>query len=220
MSGRLILRSAARVALAAMVPACGCVNPYVTVDTRLTSDPVLWRKLNGPRFAVVTDDPNVQTTLAFQEYAALWSRVAIQARPGLGDMSDPAAADLVFSLYFNIVDMGTGVATYPVYGWTRGYMIGCGRRVHTYTTHEVVGTEVRAYHRGFRHDLFVSAWVADPSQPAGRRVVWEGQAARTTDDADLKAAMPYLTVGLGRFYGQATSEPTRIKIDKDDLPSF
>jgi hypothetical protein len=85
--------------------------------------------------------------------------------------------------------------------------------------YDVVGTEVQTYHRGYRHMLFVSAWVPDAAQPAGRRVIWEGQAARTVDEADLKDSMPYLTAALGQFYGQATSEPTRIKLDKDELPA-
>lgn len=197
----------------------GCGNPYVTVDTRLTDDTQLWNRLDGPRYAVVADDPRLQAALAFEDSAATWGQVLVSARPGIRRVSDARQADLVFTLNFNITDLGTGINTYPVYGWSRGYFVGCGGRGYGYAGREFVGTEVETYHRGFLHTLFLSAWIADASQPAGRRVIWEGQADRTTDEADLKAAMPYLARGLGHFYGQATSKPTRIKIDKDELPA-
>jgi hypothetical protein len=217
----------------------GCVDPRVTVDTRLAADSQLWSKLDGPRYVVVADDPRVQATLAFEEYAQLWAQVLSRQRPELRRVATPGEADLVFTMNYSIVDLGTGISVYPVYGPTCpaygeaqvhlasyhgwGYGIGHG---HGYSHGwggpfygpYYGGQEVETYHLGYRHILSISAWVPDASRPAGRRVIWEGQAERTEDQASLKAAMPYLTAGLGQFYGQATSKPTTVKVHKDDLP--
>ena len=220
MGGRTAASRTAGIVVGAVLTLVGgCVNPYVTVDTRLTGDQHLWVKLEGPAYAVVADDPRLQASLVFEECAALWSEVLNRQRPELDRVADADEADIIFTLAFDVLDLGIGVSTYPVYGSSRPHVSGYGGRARRYDSYDVVGTEVRSYHRGYRHLLFVSAWLPDAAKPAGRRVIWEGQAARTIDEADLKASMPYLTAGLGQFYGQATSEPTRIKLDKDELPT-
>jgi len=210
---------ATTVVLAGMLAGCG--NPFVTVDTRLSGDVAAWRKLDGPRYAVVGDDPKLQASLVFEDCARLWQQVLARVRPELQRVSGSEQADLVFTVGFGITDLGTGMTTRPIYGWAHGYAVGRGGRVmDSYHSYDVIGTEIDTYHRGFSHAMGISAWVPDASQPAGRRVIWEGQAERTTDEADLKEAMPYLAYAFGQFYGQATSKPTRIKVEKEDLPSL
>jgi hypothetical protein len=103
------------------------------------------------------------------------------------------------------------------HGYGHGYGYGHGWGGPFYGPY-YGGPAVETYHLGYKHMLSISAWVPDATQPAGRRVIWEGQAERIEDQASLKVAMPYLTAGLGEFYGQSTSKPTIVKVRKDDLP--
>ena len=223
---------------ASVLVAGGCVDPRVTVDTRLTADSQLWSKLDGPGYAIVTDDPRVQATLAFEECAQLWAQVLSRQRPVLRRVATPGEADLIFTMNYSIVDLGTGISASPIDEPTHlvyevaqvqlvshhgggpgghGFSYGHGWGGPYYGPY-YGGYELQTYRLGYKHTLSISAWVPDATQPAGRRVIWEGQADRIEDQASFKAAMPYLTAALGEFYGQATSKPTIVKVRKDDLP--
>jgi len=223
---------------ASVLVAGGCVDPRVTVDTRLTADSQLWSKLDGPGYAIVTDDPRVQATLAFEEYAQLWAQVLSRQRPVLRRVATSGEADLIFTINYSIVDLGTGISASPidepthlVYEVAQVQLVsyhGCGPGGHGFSYGHgwggpfdgpyYGGYDLQTYHLGYKHTLSVSAWVPDATQTAGRRVIWEGQADRIEDQANFKAAMPYLTAALGEFYGQATSKPAIVKVRKDDLP--
>jgi len=119
------------------------------------------------------------------------------------------------TLGHQVFDLGTGLVSEPVYGYQE-YYVTHGRRLGIYRSYGVVGTETRSYHEGYRHVLNFSAWQSDASQPAGRRVLWEGRAEVVDDQPDPRPTTPYLLAALVHFYGQATDKPTSITIHPKD----
>lgn len=193
----------------------GCQNVYVTVDTRLARDPGLWPKLDDPAYAVTADDERVASTLEFQACADLVEEMLEVRRPQLRRVADPATADLICTVSYAVLDRGAGVDTYPVFGprFGFGYGYGCGPG---YGGFGYVGSEVRTYHRGYLHLLLMQAWVPDEAQPMQRQVLWEARGEHVNDARSLKRTMPYLIGAAGRFWGQATEEPIRVRVDRDD----
>ncbi|GMU23884.1 MAG: hypothetical protein AMXMBFR13_39620 [Phycisphaerae bacterium] len=150
----------------------------------------------------------------------------VQPAPsGMGAARGPAAAlpmsvvgarpDVVFTFAYHMVDRGTRIDTYPLYMHRHGYARYPGR-VYRYRSWGYAGTAVDTVHLGFVHGASLIAWIPDPSQPAGRRVLWEGAASLVADEPDLRAAMPYLAVSLAALYGHPTDGPTTVKFKRDD----
>jgi len=193
----------------------GCQYTHVEVDCRLAGEQALWAKLEGPRYVIQAEDARAEASLAFESFSEMLERALASERPDLRRVSSAEPAELTFSLSYQVIDQGTGLVTHPVYGYRYGYVRGCDEW-GAHRTYGFVGHEARTYHLGYLHVLSASAWVPDASRPAGRRVVWEGRADRGSDARTLKMTMPSLMAALMRFYGQATDQPTRIKIDRKD----
>jgi hypothetical protein len=193
----------------------GCQYAYVEVDCRLAGEESLWAKLDGPRYVIRAEDERAEASLAFEAFSEMLERGLACERPGLRRVSSAEPAELTLSVSYQIINQGTGLVTDPVYGYRYGHMYGYGGW-GAYRTYGFVGHEVRPAHLGYLHVLLASAWVPDPSRPAGRRVVWEGRADRSSDARALKTTMPSLVAVLVRFYGQATDQPTKIKINRKD----
>lgn len=198
----------------------GCSETAITVDCRLTTDHTLWPALDGPEYVIRANDAVAEACLAFEEDAASLERMLAVQAPQLHRVRIDQPAGLVLTLVPQIVDMGVGYVSSPVYGHTHGYMSRYRGRTYYYDSFGVVGTEVNAYHRGFQHILGLAAWRPDPGQPAGRRVLWEGRAEVLDDGNDPRLTMPRLMAALIRFYGEATEKPVRVKIDREDQLLF
>ncbi|MHC4443063.1 MAG: hypothetical protein ACYTF1_08090 [Planctomycetota bacterium] len=193
----------------------GCRHVVVEVDCRLTGDQSYHRYLRGPRYVIRGVDEQAEASLAFEEFSAMLSQELSFEYSNLKRVRPEGPADVVFTLAYGVSDRGAGVETYPVYGhYGYGWHWGPGLRRHGY--YGVVGTEVQRVHLGYLHSLFVSAWVGDELQPAGRRVIWEGNCDLVSSNRSLKFSMPYLMAALGRYYSRATERPVRVKFDADD----
>jgi len=199
---------------------CGCLiflsgcGTSVTVATRLDPNHSMWSRLDGPSYAIVAEDQRVEATLAFRAYASIVEQALSSVRPGLERKGSASEAGLVLTLVYDAADLGSAVASYPVYGYQYGYFYGCPSGF--YRTYGYIGTETYTYHLGYRHSLILSAWVQEANAPAGRHVIWEGRADMVNRDRFLDRAMPYLAAALVRFYGQATEGPIRVRLQDDD----
>jgi len=157
---------------------CGCLiflsgcGTSVTVATRLDPNHSMWSRLDGPSYAIVAEDQRVEATLAFRAYASIVEQALSSVRPGLERKGSASEAGLVLTLVYDAADLGSAVASYPVYGYQYGYFYGCPSGF--YRTYGYIGTETYTYHLGYRHSLILSAWVQEANAPAGRHVIWEG----------------------------------------------
>ena len=193
---------------------CGCSHVYVTVDARVDSGPSIQGRLDGPKYVIIAEDPRVEASLAFQAFSGIFERALAELRPGMHRVRSRNEADVVLTLVYNITDRGVGIGSYPVHGYSYGYVYG--HRGAYRRGYDLLGYETYTYHLGYLHTLSVSAWVVDSDSPAGRRVLWEGRADHQSEERTLKVTMPYLAAALGRFYGEGTDRPTRIKLAHDD----
>jgi len=204
------IRPGRRIGLLSLAVAAGCSTVRVDVETRLTTDPALSRQLAGPAYALGGVSPEAEASLVFQEAADLWAAALAEYRPHLRRASHGEPAAFRMTLGFNVLDLGTGVVSYPEYGptWSHlGVYSGCGYH-HGYAHgYGYVGQRVETVHLGYDRSLLVVAWIEDPSQPAGRRVIWEGFARSMGSTPSLKVALPFLAAGLAPYFGQATEEP-------------
>lgn len=200
--------------LALLVPA-GCTSVRVRVDTRVSSDPDLRRLLDRGRYAVHAADETAEASLAFQEFAEILARALEMQGHRLERAHPGEPADLNLTMIVNVADLGTGTASYPVYGRTYAYGYGpCG--VRRYSSYGVVATEVQTYHLGYDRTLFLSAWVPAEDAPAGRRVAWEGFAGSVGDSGSLQEAMPYLALALASHFGESTGGVAKLSFSRDD----
>jgi hypothetical protein len=161
------------------------------------------RRLDGPRYVIRAPDEQTEASLAFQEYARVVEYALRMREPGLERVGITDPADFALLMQARVVDLGSGMESYPVYGHYYGPGFGpCGPAY--YHAYGPVGTEVRTVHLGYDHVLFLTAYIQAPGAPAGRVVLWEGMSGTIEDQADLDRAMPYLALGLTLYYGQAT----------------
>lgn len=195
--------------------ASGCTSTRIEVDCRLVNEPSQWPLLDGPEYVIHGETEEQEASLAFQEFADMLARGLKQERPDLGRVAIGEPARLVVSLGYNVIDNGTGVRSYPVYGPRFGY-IYCGGGVYEHPGYGYVGTETQTIHLGYTHVLMLSVWTPDESKPAGRRVLWEGHAESVSAERSLKAAMPCLVVALVSNYGQSTGDIVHVRMDRDD----
>lgn len=196
-----------------LLGASGCSDVRIEVDCRAVGDAASQSRLDGPAFVMHAESEIEEASLAFAEFSGMLERVLIEMRPKLQRVPAGAPAALHLTIVYSVGDQGVGMAERPIYGPMWGYG-GCYGR--PYRAYGVVGTQVYTYHRGFVHLLIASAWIPEASQPAGRRVLWEGRAVYWDDQPDLRATFPYLAAGLGSMYGQSVTQPMEIKIEKDD----
>jgi hypothetical protein len=206
---------------AAIVALSGCSRVTVHVDARIAPEATMGGTVETGRlfdasYAVLGADEHIESSLAFRDYSELWRFALGEAYPSMQRVDTSARADLLMTLSYTLVDLGTGVRSYPVYrshlsyiGMCRGQPVYARRRYYA-------GTRTETYHLGYEHSVFVSAWVPDEAYPAGRMTLWEGAAATVLGDADLDGAMPYLMVALSRYYGLETEDDERIHFDRDD----
>jgi len=197
----------------------GCQYVRVQVDCRLASDQSLHGHLKGPRYVIRGADQDTQASLAFEEFSALFERMLDMEHPRLKRVPVNQEADLVFTLAYRVLDRGAGVETYPVYGHS-GYWGHWRPGFHHYDYYGTVGTHVETVHLGYVHVLFVAAWIKDDSQPAEKRVIWEGSCDLIDSQRSMKPTMPFLMAALEPYYGRATSVPVRVKFDPDDERVF
>lgn len=200
-----------------MLPLLAGCSVRVTADTRLAEQQAEWKRLDGPRYAILAIEPQFEASLAFQETASLFQRCIERERPTLRRVTPPEETDLVFTLAFSVADFGTATQAYPVTRTYRVYRPGPYGRVYASNAY-CTGTQMRTMHMGFGHQLTLSAWVPAPGTPAGRRVIWEGTFSTTRDTPDIRDSMPYLCVAASRYYGQSTGGQDQIKIKKKELP--
>ncbi|MEP0843408.1 MAG: hypothetical protein HRF43_11955 [Phycisphaerae bacterium] len=81
-----------RIAAVLMVPAvAGCGGVRVSVDARLVEDSTLWHYLDGPSYRIVGQTPESESSLEFQEYAALLAAALREPRPNLRRLRDGPA---------------------------------------------------------------------------------------------------------------------------------
>jgi len=195
----------------------GCHGVSVNVDCRLSRNNTPWRFLDGPSYVIRGPDETTEASLAFQEFSDMWERVLREERPALKRVAIGQPAALTMTLVYNVYDLGTGVASYPVYGYRHfGYSSYHTGAYYRGSSYGFVGTQVETVHLGYARTLFVSAWVTDASRPAGQQVVWEGACDSAGHENSLKIIMPYLMIALGPYYGQATDRPERIRIERTD----
>lgn len=196
-----------------LLPGAGCHRVQVEVESRLVSDVSLWGRLDGPGYVISGPDEQAEASLAFQEFADMLAAALKLRRPELQRAAPGEPAELSLTLTCRVVDRGTAVETYPVYGPRAGFLYGYG---YGYPDYGLVGTEVRTVDLGYQHAACLSAWIADGSGPAGRRVVWEGCGSLNSSQRSLKQTMPFLLVALVSVYGEATDVPLVVKLDHDD----
>jgi hypothetical protein len=193
--------------------ASGCTDVRVYIDARLASDNTLWHHLDGPTYVIRGGSPEHEASLSFEAFSDMLAEALAAGSTSLRRVHIGEPADLSLTLLYELVDRGTDVETYPVYGPSFGYWYGCGPGPYHST---YMGTQSRTVHLGYRHLLFVSAWIPAPDQPAGRRTIWEGHSEHVSDRNSLKQTMPYLITALVEFYGKSTSEPVRVTLKRDD----
>jgi hypothetical protein len=199
-----------------LLVAAGCHRIHVDVDCRLSASDTLWHHLDGPRYAITGVSEEAEASLSFEEFSGMLENVLRLSRPDLERAPVGEPADLNLTLHYNVIDRGTGVESYPVhYGPPFGYMYWYGPGYDD-RFYGFAATEVRTVHLGYRHLLFVAAWIPDPSQPAGRRTIWEGHGDLVSSGRSLKQTMPYLLVALATYYGQSTDQPVTLALDPDD----
>jgi hypothetical protein len=192
--------------------ATGCQSIRVQVDCRLTPDNSLWTRLDGPDYVIHGVDPQVESSLEFQDFAGLMADTLKLIRPSLRRVAIGQPANLQMSLTYAMFYRGQAIETYPVHGPLWGFgPYGYGMPFDTY-----VGTEVQTVDLGYQHMISVSAWISDPGQVGGRKVLWEGRANDISDSPTLRQPMPHMMVALFSFYGEATNGLVTVKLDKDD----
>ncbi len=206
------IRAGCWIGLVPLAVAAGCSTVRVDVETRLAADPSLAERLAGPAYVMGGVAPEAEASLTFQEAADLWSAALAEYRPHLRRAAGDEPAAFRMTLGFNVVDLGTGVVSYPEYGPTWGHFSvsgGCGHYSGYGHGYGYVGQRVQTVHLGYDRSLLVVAWIEDPAQPAGRRVIWEGFARSVGSTPSLKTAMPYLVAALAPYFGEVTAEPVR-----------
>jgi len=195
-----------------LIAVSGCHHVRVDVDCRRTQDPSLHALLYDANYVIKGVNENVESSLAFKEFACMLESVLRMKHPHLIRVAANSPSDFVLTMNYRVVDRGAGIETYPVYGhggW--GYW---GYRHPGY--YGVVGTRVETVDLGYVHSLFLSAFKIDKNQHTGRTVIWEGNAELNSSQRSLKLTMPYLMVAMEPYYGRATERPVRVKLDPDD----
>lgn len=188
----------------------GCSSVRVRVDARVAPEDSLRAQLEKPTYVIRASDEQVEASLVFQEFAATFEHAMEMYRPGLQRVESQEPADFAVLLQASAADLGSGVTSYPVYGSHYGRAIGpCGPAY--YHSYGVVGTAVETVHYGFDHVLHATAYVHDPTGPAGRRVLWEAMAGTVASKPDMPAAMPYLTLALASSFGESTEGTQTVK---------
>jgi hypothetical protein len=191
----------------------GCQSIRVQVDCRLTPDSSLWNRLNGPDYVIHGVSPEVESSLEFQDFAGLMARTLELIRPSMRRVAIGQPANLQMSLTYAMFYRGQAIETYPVHEPVWGFgPYGYGMPFDTY-----VGTEVQTVDLGYQHTISVSAWISDPGQVGGRKVLWEGRASEISDSPTLRQPMPHMLVALFSFYGEATDGLVTVKLEKDDM---
>ena len=197
--------------IVAALAAAGCAPYRVQVDCRLTSDNSLWHRLDGPVFVVHGPTPQIESTLEFEDFAAMFDQAIRQQRPGLRRVPIGQTANLQVTMGYTVLYRGQAIETYPYYR----PMYGFGPWGDGFYGGEVF-ERVDVVDLGYQHMLSLSAWIADEGQPADRKVLWEGRADLIADDSNLKQTMPAMLLALTSLYGQSTGTTVTIKFDKDD----
>ncbi len=195
----------------AALAAAGCQPYRVHVDCRLTKDDTLWHRLDGPAFVVHGPTPQIESTLEFEDFAAMLSRAIRQQRPGMQRVPIGQTANLQVTMGYTVLYRGQAIETYPEFHPVRGF----GPWGDPFFGGEVF-ERVETVDLGYQHMLTLSAWIADQGLPAGRQVLWEGRADLITDDSNLKQTMPAMLLALTSLYGQGTTTTVTIKFDRDD----
>lgn len=216
----------------------GCGGVKVGVDARLVKDSGLWHHLDGPTYRVLAPAPEMESSLEFQDFADLLAAALQEPRPNLRRLGGPgtlpaleAAAlppresspamsvprpDLYLTLDFQIFDRGTATGSYPLYGTRRTTLYGPYGRRRSYYGSFYAGQAFETYHLGFVHTATLVAWTTDTTQPAGRRVIWEGRADLLREDPEPCDSMPYLAIALATCYGQPTEGRAVLKFKRGD----
>ena len=215
MTGTLRVRRAT-IVLGVLLLTTGCRHVRVDVDCRLLGDHDQLHRLDGPTYVIRGPNEAEEASLAFQETADLLARGLAAERPDLTRVALEAPAHLMISIAYQVVDRGTAVESYPVYGHESGFAFSYGGPIHHYHGYGPVGAHVESVHLGFAHRLFLTAWVPDESRPADRLVLWEGYCDHAGPERSLKATLPYLVAAIVPYYGRPTDDLERIKFDRDD----
>jgi len=197
--------------IVAALAAAGCEPYRVHVDCRLTGDNSLWHRLDGPAFVVHGLTPQIESTLEFEDFSAMFTRAVRQQRPSLVRMPIGQAANLQVTMAYTVLYRGQAIETYPTFHPMYGFG-PCGDMFFD----DYVVEEVRTVDLGYHHMLNLSAWIADQGQPANRKVLWEGRADLIANDSNLKQTMPAMLLAATSLYGQSTGTTVMIKYDKDD----
>ena len=197
--------------IVAALAAAGCQPYRVHVDCRLTTDNSLWHRLDGPAFVVHGPAPQIESTLEFEDFAAMLARAIRQQRPSLQRVPIGQTANLQMTMGYSVLYRGQAIETYPYYR----PMYGFGPWGDGFYGGEVF-ERVDVVDLGYQHMLSLSAWIADEGQPADRKVLWEGRADLIADDSNLKQTMPAMLLATMSLYGQSTGATVTMKYKKDD----